>query len=318
MRRLAAPAAAVALVATMPLWLPATGFLTVSSGVFMALLTITTAGLVVLLGHAGQLSLGQNAFYGIGMYGTSVLTVKAGWSPWPALAVSLLAAVLLAVLVGVPTFRLRGHALAIATLGLGVIAFVVFNFSDALTGGANGLGGVPGLSLLGVAVVGDTAWHLLAWACAGLVLLLARNLVRSPTGRALQAIRGSEPAAEAAGISVLRAKVAAFAVAAAFASFAGSLYATYLGFVSPGVVSVLFSIEVLVAAALGGLGSIWGAALGAVAVTALAALLDDLLAQVSPSASGGAQLIGYGLVLVVFLNLAPRGISGLLARRGGT
>ncbi len=143
--------------------------------------------------------------------------------------------------------------------------------------------------------------------------------MRSPTGRALQAIRASEPAAEAAGISVLRAKVAAFAVAAAaFASFAGGLYATYLGFVSPSVVGVLFSIEVLVAAALGGLGSIWGAALGAVAVTALAALLDDLLAQVSPSASGGAQLIGYGLVLVVFLNLAPRGISGLLARRGGT
>jgi branched-chain amino acid transport system permease protein len=314
-RRAGGFAAGLLAVVTMPAWLPATGFLTVSSGVFMALLTIATAGLVLLLGFAGQLSLGQNAFYGIGMYGSTVLTVKSGLNPWIALVVAMLAAIVVAVAVGVPTFRLRGHALAIATLGLGIIAFVVFNFSDELTGGANGMGGVPPLSLFGWEVTGDTQWLYVSWAAAGLVLLLAHNLIRSPFGRSLQAIRGSEAAAESAGINVLRAKVATFAVAAAFASFAGSLYAHYLGFVSPSVVNVLFSVEVLVAAALGGLGSIGGAAMGAIAVTVLGAALEKYIPEVIPSASGDVQLIGYGLVLVVFLNLAPRGFAGLLVGR---
>jgi branched-chain amino acid transport system permease protein len=123
--RTAAIVAALALaVFTMPASLEATGFLTVSSGVLMALRAITTTGLVLLLGYAGQLSLGQNAFYGIGMYGSAILTVKAGWSPLPALAASMAATVAVAVAVGIPTFRLRGHALAIATLGLGITAFV--------------------------------------------------------------------------------------------------------------------------------------------------------------------------------------------------
>ena len=155
----------------------------------------------------------------------------------------------------------------------------------------------------------DRKWIYLSWGVALLVLLLARNLVLSRTGRALRAIQGSEAAAEAAGIHSIRFKVMIFVVAAVFASMAGSLYAHYVGFVSPTPFTILVSVELLVMAVVGGLRSVWGAPFGALAVVSLNALLDKNIPKLIPSASGDFQIIGFGLALVLFLNFLPSGLS---------
>ena len=135
-------AAMVAVVLLMPEWLPETGFLTLSDGIFAAFLTTVTIGLVLVMGYAGQISLGQNALYGLGAYGSAILTAKYGWNPWLGMVVSAVFAAVVALIVGITTFRLRGHFLAMATLGLGIIRFSN-SHEAAIAGGANGLGGVP-------------------------------------------------------------------------------------------------------------------------------------------------------------------------------
>ena len=301
-------AAMVAVILLMPEWLPETGFLTLSDGIFAAFLTTVTIGLVLVMGYAGQISLGQNALYGLGAYGSAILTAKYGWNPWLAMVVSAVFAAVVALIVGIPTFRLRGHFLAMATLGLGIIGFIIFKEAP-ITGGSNGLGGVPKLAAFNVQFDSDRKWIYLSWGVALLVLLLARNLVLSRTGRALRAIQGSEAAAEAAGIHSIRFKVMIFVVAAVFASMAGSLYAHYVGFVSPTPFTILVSVELLVMAVVGGLRSVWGAPFGALAVVSLNALLDKNIPKLIPSASGDFQIIGFGLALVLFLNFLPSGLS---------
>lgn len=306
-------AAMIALVALMPRWLPATGFLTVTDGIFAAFFTMVAIGLVLLMGYAGQTSLGQNAMYGLGAYGSAILTAKQGWNPWLAMVASAVIAALVALVIGIPTFRLRGHFLALATLGLGVIASIIFN-NAPIGGGANGLSGIPPLQAFGTTLTTDTQFIYLGWGAALLVLLLARNLVTSRTGRALRAVQGSEAAAEAAGIRTIRFKVMVFMVSAVFASLAGSLFAHYSGFLSPSPFRILVSVELLVMAVVGGLRSVWGAPFGALAVVALNSLLDKYIPQLIPSASGDFQIIGFGIVLVVFLNFLPNGLADAARR----
>ncbi|MCL4535793.1 MAG: branched-chain amino acid ABC transporter permease [Bacteroidetes bacterium] len=277
---------------------------------------IVTVGLCLLMGYAGQVSLGGAAFYGIGAYISGILSGSYGVSPWIALAIAAVATGLLAWLVGYPIFRLRGNYLAMATLGFGIIVNILFvelrqirfwivDIPD-LTGGPAGLPRpVPPLAIGSFVFDSDFSYYYLVWAFCLALLLLARNIVRSRTGRALQAIHTSEEAAASLGIDVAQLKVKVFVLSAMYASLAGSLYAHYVAFVSPQPFGFLFSIQLVVMAVVGGLASIWGAVLGAATVRILGEVLHPF---------GNLDVIVFGLVLMAVIMFLPEGLNRGLAR----
>src|SRR3989338_129562 len=181
-----------------------------SALVFVALNAIAALGLSLVMGFAGQVSLGQAAFYAIGAYVSGVLTASYGWNGWLSMAAAVLAGAVSAFLVGLPVFRLSGLLLAMATLGFGIIVYYVLVNWSAVTGGPSGLTGIPPLSVGGFRFDTDARMLWLAWGCLLAVLGLAGNIVDSRIGRALRALHGSPAAAEAAGVATTRLKLGVF------------------------------------------------------------------------------------------------------------
>jgi branched-chain amino acid transport system permease protein len=307
----------IAAVATMVGALPAgvrSGYV-LGALVFIALHGLAAVGLSLVMGFAGQASLGQAAFFAIGAYVSGVLTASLGWNGWAALAVATGAGALTALVIGVPIFRLSGLLLAMATLGFGIVVYYVLVNWSAVTGGPSGLTGIPPLRLGGFAFDSDARMLWLAWGVLLAVIGLAGNLVDSRVGRALRAVHGSEAAAEALGIDAARAKLAVFAVAGAVTALAGSLYAHYVGFINPSPFGFNYSIELVVMVVLGGVASLWGAVLGAAAVVVLVEALRAVLPLVA--ASHGAaeyEIVVFGLVLMAFMVFLPAGLSRLVRR----
>ncbi len=233
---------------------------------------IVCVGLNLLIGYAGQISLGHAGFFGLGAYASAILTDAYGWPPLLALVAGALGVGLIAYAVAEPILKLRGHYLAMGTLGLGIIVSIVLNQEVGLTGGPDGMP-VPGFSVLGLELEGERAWY---WLVGGLLVVsvwLALNLIDSPVGRALRAVHGSEVAASVAGVDVTRYKVLVFVVSAVLASFAGSLFAHYSGFITPSEAAFGHSIELVTMVVLGGMASTYGAVVGAAILTALPQLL---------------------------------------------
>jgi branched-chain amino acid transport system permease protein len=291
--------------------------------VFIGLATMVVAGLSLLMGFAGQVSLGQGAFYAIGAYTAALLAKLLGVPPLLALALATAATAGVAVVVGLPLLRLRGHYLAFATLAFQLIVLSAIGEFARLTGGDIGLPGVPTLSVGPLALEGQYrtfAFAYVVWALAALVLLLNRNLVRSRPGRALRALATSEAGALAAGVAVGRTKLQVFALSAAYAGLAGGVYAFFLSYISPSSFPVLLSIQFLIMATVGGLGSVSGALVGAAAITLLVRLLASIgtLSGMPLHAPAIFSYAVYGLVLVAVLLLLPQGlVPALQARLGG-
>jgi branched-chain amino acid transport system permease protein len=282
----------------------------VNIGVYALIYGLAAIGLSLLMGLAGQVSLGHAAFFAMGAYTQALLVTKAGWSMWPAAAVSTVAAMVVALLVGLPLLRLRGHFLALATLGLGIIVAVVVRELE-VTGGTSGLFGIPKPEFGGRLYDSPQEYF---WLLAPFVLvgmLLATNLVRSRAGRALGAVNDSEVAAECLGVDTFALRLRVFVLAAGYAGLAGVFYAHWLAVVSPEAAGFELSVEMLLMVVLGGLGTVWGALTGAVAVSALDEGTRDLIASVMPSAGGEVQLIAYGVVLVLVIILVPGGLAQL-------
>lgn len=280
--------------------------------IWIALYALVTLGLNLFMGYAGQVSLGQAAFFGVGAYSAGVLAVHYGLSPWYGFPVGVFLAAALAFLVGIPTLRLREHYLALATLGLGVVVQVVFQ-EITVTGGASGLFGIPAL-VVGGHRLGDRGYAWLAW---GLVLggiFLARNLVHSRLGRALVAIGGSHIGSEALGIDAAGLKRLVFVLSAGYAALAGSVYATWVGYIDPSTFGFERSIDFVLMSVLGGARSIWGALLGAAALEFLDLGLKAGVPRLIPSASGDYNYLFYGLILVVLMIRWPQGLAGAWAR----
>ena len=285
---------------------------------------IVVIGLALLFGYAGQISLGHAAFYGIGAYVSAWLVRSAGmpWfvGPLGAVAVATAAGLVLAI----PTMRLKGHYLAMATLGFGEIMAVVFVEGKAFSGGPDGLSGIPFPQVGSYVLRGPAENYWLVWAVVGIVLLLAGNLVRSRPGRALRALHASEPAARACGIDVGRSKIAVFALSAGLAGLAGSLYAHFIGFISPSSFGLQASVLFVAMVVLGGMGSLGGAVLGTTLLTMLqfpGVLLPGLPRQVSDIVTDWQPDI-YGLTLILVMLFVPSGLAGLgrsllRRRRGG-
>ena len=290
--------------------------------VFVGLAAVVVAGLSLLMGFAGQVSLGQAAFYAIGAY-TAALLAKDGGVP-PLLAMALATAVTagVAVVVGLPLFRLRGHYLAFATLAFQLIVLSVVGEVRSLTGGDTGLTAIPALSLGPLAVEGQYRAFIfayIAWVLAAAVLLVNRNLVRSRPGRALRALATSEAGALAAGVAVGRFKLQVFALSAAYAGLAGGVYAFFVSYIAPGSFPVLLSIQFLIMATVGGLGSVTGSVVGATVIYLLIQVLTRLgtLPGMPLHAPAVFSYAVYGLVLVLILLLLPQGlVPAILARLG--
>lgn len=280
----------------------------VNIGVYALIYGIAAIGLSLLMGLAGQVSLGHAAFFAVGAYTQAILVTKAGWSMWPAAAVSVVAAMVVALLVGLPLLRLRGHFLALATLGLGIIVAVVVRELD-VTGGTSGLYGIPKPEFGGRLYDSAQEYFWLLGPFVLLSLLLAHNLVRSRTGRALGAVNDSEVAAECLGVDTFALRLRVFVLAAAYAGLAGVFYAHWLAVVSPEASGFELSVEMLLMVVLGGLGTVWGALTGAVAVQLLDEGSRELIRVLIPEAGGEVQLIAFGVVLVLLIILVPGGLA---------
>ena len=290
--------------------------------VFIGLATMVVAGLSLLMGFAGQVSLGQGAFYAIGAYTAALLAKLLGLPPLVALALATAATAAVAVVVGLPLLRLRGHYLAFATLAFQLIVLAVIGEARGLTGGDIGLPGVPTLSVGPLALEGQYRTFVFAyvvWVLAALALLLNRNLVRSRPGRALRALATSEAGALAAGVAVGRFKLQVFALSAAYAGLAGGVYAFFLSYIAPGSFPVLLSIQFLIMATVGGLGSISGALVGATVITLLVQVLAGVgtLPGMPLHAPAIFSYAVYGLVLVLILLLLPQGLVPAVQARLG-
>jgi branched-chain amino acid transport system permease protein len=308
-------AAAGAVIAILPS-VASSGYV-LSALVFIAFNAMAALGLALVMGFAGQVSLGQAAFYAIGAYVSGVLSTSYGWNPWASLIVAVLAGALSALLVGVPIFRLSGLLLAMATLGFGIIVYYVLVNWSGVTGGPSGLTSIPPLAIGAFRFDTDARMVWLAWACLLGLLGLTGNLVDSRIGRALRAIHGSESAAEAAGIDVARLKIGVFSLAGAATALAGALYAHYLTFINPSPFGFTYSVELVVMVVLGGVASLWGAVLGAAAVVVLVEGLRSLLPLVAET-HGAAEyeIVLFGLILMAFMILAPGGLTALQRRHG--
>lgn len=267
--------------------------------VFVGINTMLAIALNLLLGYAGQISLGHAGFFGLGAYLSGILTTTCGWNPWQAMPVAAIIVGCLAGLIGFPILKLKGHYLAMATLGLGIIIYIVFNETIDLTGGPSGLSGIPNLALGGITFDSDVKNYYLIWAFTLAVVLFSINLANSRVGRALRAVHDSEVAARVVGVNSRLLKVQIFAMSAVISSLAGSLYAHTMTFVSPASFGFNFSVELLTMVVIGGLGSIYGSFLGA----ALLTLLPEFL-----RAAHDYDIVIYGGLLMLMVMFMPGGL----------
>ena len=261
-------------------------------------------GLSLVLGYAGQVNLAQAAFFGMGAYASAVLTVKVGLGYWAAFPLSVIAAGLLGVLVGLPSLRVQSHYLGIVTLGLAV-AFSAILVNASFTGQAVGLPGLPVPPLGPVDLSDEYNYYYLLLAAAGLLFALARLMVTTELGRRFQAMRDDALAAAHMGVEVPAYRMVAFVIAACYAGVAGALYAGLIRYVSPDTFSLAIMFLLLAMVIVGGRDNIYGAALGATVLLIVREQFVDLQKY---------QQVAYGLLIVGMVVAAPEGLAGLVGR----
>ena len=274
--------------------------------VFVGIFSLVTIGLSLLMGYAGQVSLGQAAFFGMGAYASGILTGKFGFSPWLAIATGMVVTGVVAYGVGVPSLKLKGHYLAMATLGFGVILFVVFNEEVDWTGGPSGFADIPGIGIGPWKIGTPLRYYYFVWICVLAVLLFSLNVIHSRVGRALRSIHGSEVAANAMGVNTAAYKTRIFVLSAVYASLAGSLYTHYMTFLSPSSFDLFWSIKFLMMVVIGGMASIWGAVLG----TCLLTYLTNEWLHVFHDF----DVLIYGFLLLLIIMFIPKGLISLVRK----
>lgn len=272
---------------------------------------IAAVGLNILSGFTGLISLGQAAFMAIGAYTSSILTVKLGVPFWLALPASGALTGLIGFVVGLPSLRLTGIYLALATMAFGFVTDEIILQWQSLTGGANGFTAIPPI-IFGLTFDSYQKYFFITFISLAILLFVAKNIVRGSFGRTLMAIRDSETAAETMGINLGWYKAMAFTLSAIYAGLAGSLYAHFILFVSVDNFTLLHSIGFIVMVVVGGLGSISGSVMGAIFITLLPEVIsftkDYLPAAVKTASS--LQAAVYGIILMLFVIYQPTGFYG--------
>jgi branched-chain amino acid transport system permease protein len=294
--RLLPPIAVAAVFVSVPWFFPSAYYYRIGALVFIFALAV--AGLNLLMGFAGQVSLGHAGFLGIGAYSVAIGPAHFGVPSWLCLFAGAALSAAVAFLVGRPILRLKGHYLAVATLGFGLLVAIVLTNEASLTGGPDGMT-VARLSIFGWSVRGSVVWYWVAGTTFVVGFVFALNVMESPTGRALQAIHDSEIAARVLGIDVARKKLTIFVISAVYASVAGSYLALFNGHVTPDVAGFLRSIELVAMVVLGGMGSILGSLVGAGLLVVLPQTLTIFHEY---------EQALLGLILIVFMIFLRRGI----------
>lgn len=308
---IALPVLGVAL-ALFPLVAPVTA---VGVGVYALIYGLAALGLSLLMGLAGQVSLGQAAFFAVGAYTQAILLTRYQVHPLLAAVIAVALAMLVALLVGFPLLRLRGHYLALATLGLGIIVTVVVT-EWSFTGATSGIFGVPKPEFNGRRYDSAAEFFWLLVPVVLLALLLARNVVVSRVGRALGAVNDSEVAAECLGVNTFRLRLQVFVLSGGYAGLGGVAFAHWLAVVNPNTANFPLSVKFLLMAVLGGLGTVYGAVVGGFAVEFLDDVLRRIVPELVPGAVGEVQLIGFGTVLTLIMIFLPGGLHQLVQRVG--
>jgi len=267
--------------------------------VFVGIHTLLAVALNLLLGYAGQISLGHAAFFGLGAYGSGILTTTWTWNPWLAMLTVAVVVGALAFGIGSPILKLKGHYLAMATLGMGIIIYIVFNEWVALTGGPSGFSGIPNLHVGPLVFDSDLKNYYLVWSFVLGCVLLSVNLANSRIGRAFRAIHDAEVAARVVGVNSRLLKVQVFALSAMICAIAGSLYAHVMTFIAPPSFGFNISVELLTMVVIGGLGSIYGSFLGALLLTMLPEFLRFMQDY---------DIVFYGGLLMVMTIFMPGGL----------
>lgn len=289
------------LVVALPLVFPSNYYLRVTSLVWTS--ALAAVGLNILMGLAGQVSLGHAGFVGIGAYAVAIGPAHLGVPPIPSALAGIALAALVAWIVGRPIFRLKGYYLAVATLGFGLLVALVLTSESGWTGGPDGMP-VARIELFGWRVSGALTWYWITGVALILGVALALNLQASPTGRALRALHDSEVAASVVGVDAARLKLAAFVVAAVYAATAGALLSLMNGFVTPDTASFMHSVEFVTMVVIGGMGSVVGAVVGAAILVALPQALTVLQEY---------ETAVLGLMIMVFMIFLRQGIVPGLA-----
>ena len=295
----------IAILLVLPFVLPNSIYLDLA--VRMAINAVIVLGLNLLIGFAGQISLGHAGFLGIGAYASAVLPTHFGWHPLLAMGAGAVATGILAALVARPIFKLKGNYLAMATLGLGIIISIALRNEAQWTGGPDGMP-VPAMGLFGFELTSDKQWYWVVALLLSVSVWASLNLIDSPFGRALRALHGSEVASQVVGVDVVRYKVAIFVLSAVFASLMGSVTAHYVGFVSPNFADFFHSIELVTMVVIGGMASVYGSLVGAVLLTALPQALATF---------EGWETVVFGAILMGCMIFLPKGLVPTLAAKFG-
>ena len=274
----------------------------------IAILSILNAiiclGLNLLMGYAGQVSLGHGAFAGLGGYISVILVANYSLSPLFSIFISLILIAILGFIVSKPILKLKGHYLAMATLGIGIIINIILEVEEEITGGADGKS-VDSFNVFGYEFVNANEWYILVAVLLVFFIWMFQNLIDSPFGRVLRSIHDSEKAALSVGIKISYYKSIIFVISVVVAALAGSLYAFFSGFISPSEASFNHSIELVVMVVLGGLGRMYGAVIGAFILTALPQFLTSFDEY---------ETLIFGLIIILVMVFIPKGIVSLLDR----
>ncbi len=287
----------VAAVVGFPLVFPESYWITVL--IYVGIYGLIVVGYDLLLGYCGQISLGHNGLFAIGAYATAIATTWFGWVSLLAIAGGIFITCLIAYIVGIPTLRLRGYYLAIATMGFGFIVEALIR--TQYFGGSSGISGIPPLSILGYSFDSDRSYYYLVWTVVFLSVIVCLRIGETALGRSMKAVHTDEEAAASMGINVAKTKMQAFVFSAALAAIAGSLYAHYGTVINPNSFNIMLSVKLLLMLFLGGAGSIYGGLIGAFILFSLPEFLGHLERL---------ELALEGLAFMIILIFLPGGLVG--------
>jgi branched-chain amino acid transport system permease protein len=281
--------------------------------IFIGLDTLLVSGVCFAMGYAGLVPLGQAGFYGVGAYTSAILSTRYNISPWLGLAAAGIFTGALAYVIGKPLLKLHTHLLALATMVINMILVTLFIQLDFLTGGVNGLGGIPPFSIGGLVLDKDIHIYYLIWVMVAIMLAILTNIINSKVGRGIMAVHpflgGNKTAAECLGIDAAHINNVVFVLSAVWAGIAGSIYAHYLTHINPQPFEVWPSIQFLMMAVVGGIASVWGGLIGASFFRGLKVLITLAVASIAPGTSAEYEVVIFALIFILVLLFSPWGIA---------
>jgi branched-chain amino acid transport system permease protein len=284
--------------------------------VFIGIYSIAATGMGLLIGYAGQLSIGHNAFFGIGAYASAILARRYGISPWLGILSGMIATGLLAYAVSKPILRFRGHMLVIVTVTIGTIFYALAGQMTSITKGGEGFS-VPRISIGEFVFQKDIHFYYLVLAILFLCMIVTRNIARSRIGAEFQTIDvnrgGSELAAESLGINTGRMKTQVFVLSAIYTSVAGSLYVHYLAHINSDLFTIWTAFLFVIMVGIGGARSLWGPILGAGFYVGLKELISAVMPSQYSASVAGYEIVIFSLFFVIAMLLFRNGLAGLPA-----